>query len=154
MSRSLRLPSILHGTALVLLGGCTLLGARDFSPATNAPPRVLPPPAGPAARPVPALVVIRFPSPASVWAGPLDVAVGLARSRKPDVLFIVQTAVGAPAAADPTATASALARAAADGAAVGDRIVADGADRLQVQLTAVADPALPPGREEVRVFVR
>jgi hypothetical protein len=133
---------------LAALGGCHLVDQRDFVADADKPPVVpVPPPAPPG--PSNALVVIRFPA-ADDWRSTLGVAVGLARSRKPDVLFTVQSAV--PRVGSPADQADALARTAGDARAVADAIVSDGADRSQVELTAQADAGLTG--EEIRIFVR
>lgn len=134
---------------LTVLGGCKLVDQRDFDRTADKPPFVKPPAPVPGAGPVP-LVAIGFPSSPADWSGQLKIAVDLARSRKPNVLFRVESAV--PQAGDPQQAASALLRAAADARAVADQIVADGVDRGQVELTAVTDPKL--SREEIRIFVR
>ena len=132
------------------LGGCHLVDQRDFVANADSPPRrVLP-----VIKPVPpesssALVVIGFPSEED-WRGTVGAAVGLARSRKPDVLFTVQSAV--PQTGTPAEQADALTRAARDARQVADAIVANGADRSQVELTASTDPQAV--REEVRIYVR
>lgn len=136
--------------ALSVLPGCTLITQRTFVADADTPPRRPLPAAPPVGQSAPALVVIRFPSPPSDWEGPLGVAVKLAVARKPDVVFTVESVV--PAVGDLAAQATALAAAVRDGHLVADRIVADGVDRAQIDLTAAADPAIH--QEEVRLTVR
>ncbi len=136
--------------ALGLVGGCKLVDQRTFVAGADRPPVVVPPRARATPGPVP-LVAIRFPSPPDDWTGPLRVAVDLARARKPDVLFTVDSATGA--AGGPAASAARLRSASHDAGAIADAIVADGVDRLQVVLTASTEPALGAG-SVVRVFVR
>ena len=132
----------------LLLGACHLVDQRSFVANADKPPAV---PVAHALPPTPssALVVIRFPAEED-WRSTLGVAVGLARARKPDVLFTVQSAV--PRVGSPADQADAVARAAGDARAVADAIVSDGADRAQVELTAQADAGLRG--EEIRIFVR
>jgi hypothetical protein len=133
----------------LVLGGCDPVGQRTFVANADKPPR---PPVLPASLTRPqstALVVIAFPA-AQDWHDTLGVAVGLARARKPNVLFTVESAVAR--AGSPAAQADALARAASDANDVARAIVADGVDRSQVELTAVTDPGA--AQEEIRIYVR
>jgi hypothetical protein len=133
---------------LAALGACTPVGQRTFVANADKPPK--PKPARTTAPPpTPALVTIRFPTDED-WHGALSAAVGLARSRKPDVLFTVQMLV--PPHGSPADQAASLARAAPDARSVADAIVADGADRSQVELAAATDPAVDG--EVVRIYVR
>ena len=131
------------------IAGCKLVDQRTFVAHADAPPVVR----VPAGKPVPAappLLVVRFPASSDQWAAPLRVAVGLAVSRKPDVLFTVESV--APASGTPADQAARLSRATADAEAVAAAIVADGVDPLQVQLTAATGDAVAV--EEIRVYVR
>ncbi len=132
-----------------MLGGCHLVDQRTFVVDADKPPKLPIVPVPPPPPPSPALVVIRFPAEED-WHDTLRVAVGLALQRKADVLFTVQSA--SPRQGTPAQQAEALSRAAGDARTVGEAIVADGADRSQVELTAASDPAAT--REEVRIFVR
>ena len=131
------------------MAGCKLVDQRTFVAHADAPPVVTIPPGRPVAA-VPPLLAIRFPAGSDQWAGPLRVAVGLATSRKPDVLFTVESVV--PARGTPSEQAAHLARATADAQTVAAAIVADGVDPLQVQLTAATGEGVPT--EEIRVYVR
>lgn len=146
----MRRASILLLCAAAAIGGCKLVDQRTFDRTADKPPVPRAPPAAAVpAGPTP-LVTIRFPADPSDWQGVVRTAVGLARSRKPNVLFRVES-LAAPGA-DPAATAAALSRAAGDARAVADTIVAAGADRGEVELTATTDPGLRG--EEIRIFVR
>ena len=149
MSRAilLQLGLLLLGSTATL-GGCKLVDQRMFVADADKPPKPKLPPALPPP-PSSALVVIAFPS-VEDWQGTVGAAVGLARSRKPDVLFTVEAAV--PRRGTPGEQTDALANAVEDARAVATTIVADGADRSQVELTGATDPLVK--REEVRIYVR
>ncbi len=149
MRRSFPRRAFLLLLALAPEAGCKLVDQRTFVAHADAPPVVRVKPGVPA-REVPPLLSIRFPASPDEWEGPLKVAVDLARTRKPNVLFTVESAV--PPGPTPADDAARLARAAADAEAVAAAIVGDGVDRLQVQLSATTDRSAPA--EEVRVFVR
>ena len=102
------------------------------------------------ARPIPPLFVVRSGQPEQDWQPQLRRAVAQALSRKPNVLFTVESV--APVASTPAAQAASLrASVALQGRPVADAISADGAPPAQVELTASSDPAVK--RPEVRVYV-
>ncbi len=131
------------------MAGCKLVDQRTFVAHADAPPVVHVPP-GKTIAAVPPLLAIRLPAGPDQWSGPLKVAVDLALSRKPDVLFTVESVV--PAQGTASDQAARLARATADAQTVAAAIVADGVDPLQVQLTAATGEAV--AGEEIRVYVR
>ncbi len=135
--------------ASVPMAGCKLVDQRTFVAHADAPP-VVHVPAGKPVAATPPLLAIRFPAASDQWAGPLKVAVALATSRKPDVLFTVESVV--PARGAPSEQAARLSRATSDAEAVADAIVGYGVDPLQVQLTAATGAGVPD--EEIRVYVR
>ncbi len=145
----------------VLPAGCDLVDQRSFDrSAGRAPVPRAPPPVVSTVRPVPPLFVVRSGRPQQDWQPDLRRAVAQALSRKPNVLFTVESV--AAAAASPAAQAASLRAAVAMlGHPVADAIVADGAGSAQVELTALSDPAarlpearLPEARlPEVRVYV-
>ena len=135
--------------ASVPMAGCKLVDQRTFVAHADAPPVVRIPP-GKAVAATPPLLAIRFPAGPDQWAGPLKVAVALATSRKPDVLFTVESVV--PARGAPAEQAARLSRATSDAEAVADAIVGNGVDPLQVQLTAATGAGV--SGEEIRVYVR
>ena len=139
---------------LSLLGGCKLVDQRTFDknagrkPVAHVPAvaRGAPPP-GP---PVGGVPTREAPED---WQPRLDAAVREALARKPNVLFTVQSVARPAPGTDAAAQAAAL-RAVIDsqGRAVAQAITADGASALQVEMSAIADPAATAA--EVRVFVR
>ena len=135
----------------VLAAGCDLVDQRSFdrsagrAPVPAAPPRVVS-----TVRPIPPLFVVRSGRAARDWQPALRRAVGQALSRKPNVLFTVQSVT--PVASSPLAQAAALRAAVAlQGRPVADAITGDGARPAQLELTARSDPAV--GTPEVRVYV-
>ena len=144
------LPAILP--VIILLGGCKLVDQRTFDRhAGRKPVAHVPVVASVVVPPVPPLLVVPTREAPGDWQPRLDAAVREALARKPNVLFTVQSV--ARAGADAEAQAAAL-RAVIDsqGRAVAQAITADGASALQVEMSAVADPAATDA--EVRVFVR
>ena len=104
--------------------------------------------AAPAA-PTPPLLTIRYDVPSPDYASALRVVVRQAMARKPDVLFEVVTLV--PATGTPAQQVAAAQAANANGRAVAQGIVTDGADVGQLEMAARADPAVTT--REVRVYV-
>ena len=134
-----------------LAAGCDLVDQRSFDrSAGRAPvPRAAPPVVS-TVRPIPPLFVVRSGRPEQDWQPELRRAVAQALSRKPNVLFTVESV--APVAPTPAAQAASLRAAAAlQGRPVADAITADGAPSAQVELTALSDPAVK--MPEVRVYV-
>ncbi len=140
--------------AIGLLGGCKLVDQRTFDrnagrkPVAHAPVVAK---AGPP--PVPPLLVVPTREPPEDWQPRLNAAVHEALARKPNVLFTVQSVARAEPGSDAQAQATAL-RAVIDseGRAVAQAITADGASAVQVEMSALVDPAAKDA--EVRVFVR
>ncbi len=144
-----RLLTIVFSCALA--AGCDLVDQRSFDrTAGRAPVPRAPPPVVSTVRPIPPLFVVRADRPQQDWQPDLRLAVAQALSRKPNVLFTVESVV--PLAASPAAQAASLrAGVALQGRPVADAIVADGAQSAQVELTALSDPATRA--PEVRVYV-
>ena len=148
-----RAAAILSCCALccALTAGCDLVDQRSFdrsagrAPVPRAPPAVVS-----TFRPIPPLFVVRSGRPEPDWQPELRRAVAQALSRKPNVLFTVESV--APVASTPAAQAASLRAAVAlQGRPVADAIGADGARPAQVELTASSDAATRA--PEVRVYV-
>jgi len=110
----------------------------------------LPPAAAAGPGPTPPLFVVHAGQADEEWQPALRQAVGDALARKPNVLFTVESVV--PMASSPAAQAASLRAATAEaGRPVADAITADGAQPVQVEMTAasVASATAP----EVRVYV-
>ncbi len=136
--------------ALLPVAGCKLVDQRTFDRTADKPPvPKKPPPVRIAAGPN-ALVSFPASSPQSDWADVLHTAADLARSRKANVLFRVETVV--PPSGDPQAQAEALGRALGTAREAADVIVGDGIDRSQVELAAITDAGVR--QAEIRIFVR
>ncbi len=135
----------------VLPAGCNLIDQRSFDRnAGRAPVPRAPPPVVSTVRPIPPLFVVRSGRPEQDWQPDLRTAVAQALSRKPNVLFTVESV--APVASSPAAQAASLRAAVAlQGRPVAGAIAADGATSAQVELTALSDPAVKA--PEVRVYV-
>ena len=137
--------------AALPVAGCKLVDQRTFDRTADKPPVIHTPRAVHVAAIGPnALVTFPAASPVSDWADVLHTAADLARTRKPNVLFRVETVV--PARGDPQTQADALGQALGAARAAADIIVGDGVDRSQVELAAVTDPAVK--QPEIRIFVR
>lgn len=137
--------------ACLLLSGCMLVDQRTFDrsagrkPVPHAPAAVA---SGPG--PVPPLFVVHAGQADEDWRPALRQAVGDALARKPNVLFTVESVV--PVAPSPTAQAASLRAATADaGRPVADAITADGAQPVQVEMTAASETSVTA--PEVRVYV-
>ena len=129
--------------------GCHLVDQRDFDAKAGYPPS---PPHAVATTIVaaPALVTIRYTTPAPQYREALTGAVHRALARKPDVLFTVTTLVPGTAGAD--SQAAAAADASSSGRAVAQAIVDDGAEPGQVEQAVRIQPGL--ATREVRVTVQ
>lgn len=134
------------------LGGCTPISQRTFNPQAGMPPKVeldaLPP------RPVNThhpFIEIMADTPEDAYAPAVKQAVHTALARKPNILFIVEAAAPMqPTPEQQAQTLTALTRNLA--APVGEKIIAAGAQPLQLQMQAVTDPDIKQGM--VRINVR
>lgn len=133
------------------LNGCAPIGQRTFDPEAGRPPQVaLPPepPPKPGKRP---FIEIMDGTPDEDYAQALDKAVRLALTRKPNILFVVEAA--APMQAAPAAQVKILQGLTRRLALpVGNRIIAAGAEPIQLDMRAVTDPLLK--QAVVRINVR
>ncbi len=138
------------GAAIVLIAvaGCHLVDQRDFDRNAGRKPQ---PPAGKfvaVAGPAP-LLTITYTTDDPPYADELAVAVKRALALKPDVLFTIQALV--PLAPSPELQAAALRVAAASGHDVSEAIIADGADKGQIELAVRGDPSVHV--QKIQVFV-
>jgi len=138
------------GAALLVLAvaGCHLVDQRDFDRNAGRKPQ---PPAGKFvafAGPAP-LLTITYTTEDPPYADELAVAVKRALALKPDVLFTIQALV--PLAPTPQLQAASLHVAAASGHDVGEAIIADGADKGQIELAVRGDPEVHV--QQIKVFV-
>jgi len=143
-----RFQPFLCATLMLSLPACHLVDQRDF----NAHAGEKPQPAVAQAKPVhatPALVTIRYTTPAPDYQGALTTAVREALARKPDVLFTVTTLV--PPAATEDAGADAAAAAAASGREVAQTIVDAGAAPGQIEQLVTIDQGTSTREVIVRV---
>ena len=149
-----RAPILLLATlccATLPLAACKLVDQRTFDRTADRPPVIPKPAVVQAAASGPnALVTFPAAAPQSDWADVLHTAADLARSRKANVLFRVETVV--PAHGDPQAQAAALGEALPAAREAADIIVNDGVDRSQIELAAVTDDGVR--QPEIRIFVR
>lgn len=139
--------------ALVLasLGGCKLLDQRSFDPDAGKPPKPVLPPAPPAPKPRPPFLEIRSGTPEEQYGPVVDNAVKVALARKENALFVVQLL--APTDPDPAVQArdlTVLTR--TELQPVARRIIAAGAQPIQVEMHANADPSVT--HPVIRVDVR
>lgn len=137
--------------AALPVAGCKLVDQRTFDRTADRPPVIARPPTVQTAASGPnALVSFPAAAPRSDWADVLHTAADLARTRKSNVLFRVETVV--PASGNPQTQARALGDALGAAREAADVIVGDGVDRSQVELAAVTDARVR--QPEIRIFVR